>query len=60
MLKWLMWLQGEREAAKHEAEQVPEAAKPEVRRNPDRADWPDLNGRPLPKAKPQREAAPKR
>ena len=27
MLKWLMWLQGERQAAKNEAEQMPEAAK---------------------------------
>ena len=32
MLKWLMWLQGERAAAKHEAEHVPEAAKPQERR----------------------------
>ena len=61
MLKWLMWLQGERAAAKHEAEQVPEAAKPEERHNPDWADQPELNGKPLPKLKPQkRKAAPKR
>ena len=29
MLQWLMWLRGERAAAKHEAEQVPEAVKPQ-------------------------------
>jgi len=92
MLKWLMWLQGERAAAKHEAEQVPEAAKPQERRatreavrdakeqwdedgdradqdyrhvpgagNPDVTDPPRLNGKPLPKVKPQkRKAAPNR
>jgi uncharacterized membrane protein len=32
MLQWLMWLRGERTAAKHEAEQFPEAAKPQERR----------------------------
>ena len=32
MLQWLMWLRGERATAKHEAEQVPEAAKPQERR----------------------------
>jgi hypothetical protein len=31
MLQWLMWLRGERAGAKHEAEQVPEAAKPQER-----------------------------
>jgi hypothetical protein len=84
MLKWLMWLRGEREAAKHEAEAEPEAAKPAERRaarealgeakeqwkedgdradqdyyhtpgagNPDRADPPVLDGKPLPKPKPK-------
>ena len=28
MLQWLMWLRGERAGAKHEAEQIPDAAKP--------------------------------
>jgi hypothetical protein len=87
MLKWLLWLRGEREAAKHEAEAEPEAAKPAERRaareavheakeqweedgdradqdyyhvpgagNPDRADPPKLNGKPLPKAKPKKTA----
>ena len=82
MLKWLMWLQGERAAAKHEAEQrsggcqAARAARPKeaVRDakeqwdedgdradqdyhhvpgagNPDRADPPVLNGKPLPKAR---------
>ena len=61
MLKWLMWLQGERAAAKHEAEQVPEAAKPEETRDQEMPDQPMLNGKPLPKLKPQRrKAAPKR
>ena len=32
MLQWLMWLRGERAAAKHASEQVPEAAKPQERR----------------------------
>lgn len=92
MLKWLMWLHGERTAAKHEAEQVPEAAKlqerPATREavrdaeeqweqdgeradqdyyhvagsgNPDAADPPTLNGKPLPKVKPKKgNAAPRR
>jgi len=92
MLKWLMWLQGERAAAKHEAEQVPEAAKPQEPRatkqavreakeqwqedgdradqdyyhvpgagNPDLADPPMLDGKPMPGVKPQkRKAASKR
>ena len=88
MLKWLMWLQGERAAAKHEAEAVPEAAKRQEPRatkravreakeqwsedgdradqdyyhvpgagNPDRADPPVLDGKPLPKVKPKKQKA---